>query len=258
MEKDNRKIIFTASWDDGHKLDLRLFDLLSRYGLKSTFYIPRSCSFRSLTDEEVKIIAGEQEIGAHTLNHPDLTKISLTKAQEEISGSKEYLEELLAKEVKMFCYPSGYYNNQVKEVVKEAGFLGARTTQEWSFGGSLDFFETPISLHIYPFPFRPLSSLGQYKNPANFLKPFFHHFPDILKHNLNSKAFFSWQGLARASFYYAKKRGEIFHLFGHSWEIEKYGMWQELEKFLKFVADDKENLIFLTNGEALEFFKKNN
>jgi len=28
--------------------------------------------------------------------------------------------------------------------------------------------------------------------------------------------------------------GGVFHIWGHSWEIEKYKMWDELELFFKF------------------------
>ncbi|MEK9209488.1 MAG: polysaccharide deacetylase family protein [Patescibacteria group bacterium] len=254
---ENSKILFTTSWDDGHELDLKLQDLLSGYGLKGTFYIPKDYNLRSLNESEIRFFAQNQEVGAHSLTHPDLPGVSLEKSREEIFGSKKYLEELLGQEVKMFCYPSGFYNDSVKNLVREAGFLGARTTKEWFFGGAFDFFEMPVSLHIYPFPFRPLSSLRQYKNPKNFLAPFLQNYQEIIKRRLNPKTFFGWQNLARASFLYAKERGRIFHLFGHSWEIEKYGMWRELEKFLKFVADNKDNLIFLTNSETLEFFSRN-
>jgi len=257
MEKDNRKIIFTTSWDDGSKFDLKLQDLLSQYGLRGTFYISNNRDLRSLSDENIRHLAEEQEIGAHTLNHPKLTEISPEKAREEIAGSKKYLENLLGREVKMFCYPYGNYNAEIKKIVQEAGFLGARTTEEWFFGGNFDFFEMPTSLHIYPFPFRPLSSFRQYKNPKFFLAPFLRNYQEIIKRRLNPNAFLGWQNLARASFYYAKNHGEIFHLFGHSWEIEKYGMWRELEEFLKFVADNKDGLIFLNNSETLEFISRN-
>ncbi len=30
----------TTSWDDGHPLDFRVAELLSKYGLRGTFYIP--------------------------------------------------------------------------------------------------------------------------------------------------------------------------------------------------------------------------
>ena len=38
MKKNLIKIV-TTSWDDGHKLDLKLAKLLKKYGVPATFYI---------------------------------------------------------------------------------------------------------------------------------------------------------------------------------------------------------------------------
>ena len=114
--------IVTTSWDDGYKPDLRIVQLLQTYKLKGTFYITPFLG--DLTDLEIKKIDKSQEIGAHSLTHPRLTKISLVEAKKEIKGSKEYLENILGHSIKMFCYPRGEYNEQIKKLVKESGFLG--------------------------------------------------------------------------------------------------------------------------------------
>lgn len=248
---ENKKIAFTTSWDDGSKFDIKLSELLLKYGMRGTFYIPKSFELRTLSDSEIREIAKHNEIGAHTLTHADLTKLSPCVAEKEIKESKEYLDELLGIETKTFCYPKGFYNNEIKNIVKQVGFKGARTTCEWSFEFPRDFFEIETSLHIYPFPLRPLNSFLQYKNPKNFLAPLVRNYPEIAKRKLGIKSFLSWQGLARTSFLYARDFGRVFHLFGHSWEIEKYGMWEDLEKFLKLVSE-QENIVFIKNSELLD------
>ena len=41
----------------------------------------------------------------------------------------------------------------------------------------------------------------------------------------------------KALFHHAHDTGQPwFHLWGHSWEIEKYGMWGILETFLQWVS----------------------
>lgn len=248
---EDKKIVFTTSWDDGSKFDLRLCNLFSKYNIRGTFYIPKQFELRTLSDGDIKEISKVHEIGAHTLTHASLTKISPKNAEKEIKESKEYLDGLLGLETKMFCYPRGFYNDEIKNIVKNVGFHGARTVKQWSFEVPRDFFEMETSLHIYPFPFRPLNSILQYKNPKNFLAPFLLNYPEIKKRKLGVKAFLSWQNLARASFLYARDFGGVFHIFGHSWEIEKYGMWRDLENFLKFVSE-QENIIFAVNGELLD------
>ena len=62
----------------------------------------------------------------------------------------------------------------------------------------------------------------------------------------------SWNNFAEEYFRSVVKNGGQFHLWGHSWEIEKYGMWQDLEKFFKFVSQQKD-ISFLTNSEFIEY-----
>ena len=64
-------------------------------------------------------------------------------------------------------------------------------------------------------------------------------------------SFFSWANLAKNLFDYTLKNGKIYHLFGHSWEIEKYGMWQELEEVFKYIAG-RPNISYLNNSQTLE------
>ncbi len=85
-------MIITTSWDDGHKSDLRLVKLLSQYGLRGTFYIPKICKLRSLTDHEIINTSKTQEIGAHDFNHDHLTQLDLEELRNQIPGSREYLE----------------------------------------------------------------------------------------------------------------------------------------------------------------------
>src|SRR3989344_6003683 len=98
----------TTSWDDGDILDTKLAELLSRYGMKGTFYITKQYREKRLSEDEILAISKNHEIGAHTLTHPDLRKLSKEEKMREIKGSKEWLEDMLGKEVVSFCYPSGF------------------------------------------------------------------------------------------------------------------------------------------------------
>ncbi len=73
-------------------------------------------------------LAAGHEIGSHTLTHPFLTKISLKEAREEISASKKKLEDIFGVAIRHFCYPYGDWNPAVRDLVKEAGYETACTT----------------------------------------------------------------------------------------------------------------------------------
>ena len=63
-----------------------------------------------------------QEIGSHTLTHPDLTTLSLTEARREIFDSKKKLEDLFQRPVRHFCHPYNKSNAAVRDLVIEAGY----------------------------------------------------------------------------------------------------------------------------------------
>jgi peptidoglycan/xylan/chitin deacetylase (PgdA/CDA1 family) len=70
------------------------------------------------------------DFGAHTVTHPILTKISIKQAKNEIINSKRDIEKRLKKSVNTFSYPNGLtndFNNDIKDLIKESGFVCATT-----------------------------------------------------------------------------------------------------------------------------------
>lgn len=71
------------------------------------------------------------DFGAHTVTHPILTRIGKEQAEREISHSKAEIERKICKRVFHFSYPNGKkpdFNEQIKQLVKNAGFLSACST----------------------------------------------------------------------------------------------------------------------------------
>jgi len=86
-----------------------------------------------LTVQQVRELqAAGMEIGAHTVNHPILARLDQATARQEIATSKQYLEELLGQEVKLFAYPNGKlgqdYLLEHVQMVRELGFVAAAST----------------------------------------------------------------------------------------------------------------------------------
>lgn len=71
-------------------------------------------------------------IGAHTINHPILKVLPEEQQQQEISRSKQQLEEWLDAPVRHFAYPNGAegvdFDNTAVQVVQQAGFSSAVVT----------------------------------------------------------------------------------------------------------------------------------
>lgn len=73
-------------------------------------------------------LAAGQQIGSHTQTHPRLTELAVSKAREEISASKQSLEDRFGVPVEHFCYPYGDWNETVRDLVAAAGYKTACTT----------------------------------------------------------------------------------------------------------------------------------
>jgi peptidoglycan/xylan/chitin deacetylase (PgdA/CDA1 family) len=67
-------------------------------------------------------------IDAHTRSHPNLTTLTSSQQQAEIAGSRQDLLDLGATPVSAFAYPLGAYNSSVQQQVRNAGFIGARSS----------------------------------------------------------------------------------------------------------------------------------
>ena len=228
-ERGYKDLIVTTSWDDGQKIDFKLAKLLTRYNIKGTFYITKSyCD--PLEKQDVVEIDQEHEIGAHTLNHVDLTKISISEARREIEGSKEYIEELIGHKIKMFCYPWGEYNNEIENIVKDAGFIGARTCNHGDFGLPKDPNEWHITLH---------ASNGSPRMTFKIWR---------INH-LSIRSLIDWEIRAKELFDLAREKGGVYHLWGHGSEFEEKNVLDKLERVFKYISN-REGVKYVTNGKV--------
>ena len=232
---------FTTSWDDGYTLDLKVADMLANYGATGTFYVcPRKQhQHEMLSPDQIAELSKSHEIGAHSLRHPWLTQVSSIEAKQEIEESKAWVEQLTAKECKMFCYPFGDYNDSIKEIVKTAGFKGARTTEDLRFSSD-DPYAMPTTLQVTPFPKR--KRFSRWWHPLDLYGPLRVRQSRLRALEIKREDTKSWLSLAVALFdkslqATANNQQPFFHLWGHSHEIERYGLWQDFEMFLKHVKD---------------------
>jgi peptidoglycan/xylan/chitin deacetylase (PgdA/CDA1 family) len=227
-------MIITTSWDDGDILDERVAEMLDRQGLTGTFYIARNHRPKRLSEAGIRMLAARFEVGAHTLNHPDLTTLAPASQKSEIAGSKAWLEDITGKPVTMFCYPCGRFDRKTKQAVRQAGFRGARTIRQFSVTPPRDHFALRTTLQVHPNVLRrnTLRDLGHYLIHGALGAAF----PAALwaksLHGRNNWSRMADLLLAAA----AAGEGGVFHLWGHSWEIEEKAMWRECDAFLRSIS----------------------
>jgi hypothetical protein len=60
-----------------------------------------------------------------------------------------------------------------------------------------------------------------------------------------------WLAAARRGFEHVAHTGGMWHLWGHSWEIEEHGLWDDLAELLAFVGG-RDSVQYLPNGVLME------
>ena len=233
---------FTTSWDDGHPLDLRLAELLSQYDLRGTFYVPRrNLEGRSvLSKAELRRLGSEFEIGAHTFDHVRLNTVPRAEVARQVRAIKTALEDELGHEVAGFCYPGGVHDARIRDTVRSAGYNYARTIENLWLEPPRDPFQLSTTLQFYPHDrFTYVKNLARghlYERASGF---------ELAVRGASLAV------TLRALLERAIARGGMFHLWGHSWELEEHDLWGELEAFFAIVRDRVPGHQRLDNAELI-------
>lgn len=116
--------IITITDDDGYaSFNQYGLPLLKQYGFNSTDYIITEDPERGsayVNDSMIKDLYNSgQEIGSHSITHPDLSTLSSSQLDTELGGSQTYLQNLLGTPVPNFAAPYGSYNQQVLDIAKK-------------------------------------------------------------------------------------------------------------------------------------------
>jgi peptidoglycan/xylan/chitin deacetylase (PgdA/CDA1 family) len=177
------------SVDDGCASDVRIAELSLKYKIETIFYWPVEWQslaydkgYAPLTLDEAISITENFEIGAHTITHRHLTKISTEDAKREIRDGGIILEYIFNQIVNKFCPPRGYTNPELTEYT-----LLFYESQRLTKGENL--------VHIHP------------DSGANNNMP--------------------WRE------YYGQNKDKITEAWCHSWELDKFNLWDELEEWMK-------------------------
>ena len=236
------KPVITTSWDDGHPLDLRVAAVLARYGLRGTFYVPLVPVGDRVLDrtEMQELLDMGMEIGSHTVSHAVLTELPDVEVDREMGNSRRKLEDLLGVAVTSFCYPKGRFSTRITQRARLAGYRLCRTTVDFRTGIHFDPVRMPVSLHLFPH-----SAFAHYRHALRCrnwrgLWNWHGRFRGVT--NVESLAAYMVEGIL--------ERGGVFHLWGHSWEIEEQGLWPMFDRLAAMLGGVTE-VSRLTNKDLL-------
>ena len=204
---------FTLSYDDGMTQDRRLAEIFRKYGLKCSFNVNagyfgkkragtylglRDIRYDRLTADEYAEVYAGHEVCGHSLHHPVLSNLGTPLAMYEIGEDKRLIEETVGRPIKMFAYPYGRYNDDVIELLRLAGYEGARTAES-SYGFDLpeDFMRWDATCH--------------------------HNDPRLTE---------------LAEDFVSRKQDwpMLFCIYGHSYEFDGDDNWERIESFAAFIS----------------------
>ena len=217
----------TLSYDDGVYADIRLSEIMKRYGIKGTFNLnsglfPHRGNHNRLDEESAFKLYKDcgQEIALHGDRHIFLDKVPLPEATREILLNRSYLENKYNRIVRGMAYAYGAYNDETVQMLKTLGVVYARTTEP-SYS-----FEIP----------------GDWLR----LKPTCHHRDGKFK-ELAEKFF---TGSPEEEFKH--REGWLFYLWGHAYEFDDDNNWELIEEFCKR-ASGRQDIWFATNMQVYEY-----
>jgi peptidoglycan/xylan/chitin deacetylase (PgdA/CDA1 family) len=157
MPLPKRAAIIT--FDDGYEESVSYaVPLMARHGFTAIFYLVASlvgqpskwllpelgCEFPLIDWNAARHLekAGFH-CGAHSLSHPHLADVSSATCRQELKQSRQILEDELGHEVRHLAYPYGSYNDNVRQLAAEAGYISACSTRKGLSGAEDDM----LALH---------------------------------------------------------------------------------------------------------------
>jgi len=118
----DKPVIIT--FDDGYRDNYETaFEILKKYNAKATVFIATGNIGEDgfLTERQIKELedSGLVRVEPHTRTHTDLSLITLRGVREQIETSNEALKKITGRDHRVFAYPYGGCNGEVKEIVSE-------------------------------------------------------------------------------------------------------------------------------------------
>lgn len=133
VDTEEKKVAlsFDAAW--GNEDTAQILEILEKHNVKVTFFM--TGGWVDKYPEDVKTIAAAgHDLGNHSENHKQMSKLSFEDCQEELMKVHERVENLTGKSMCLFRPPYGDYNDTLIKAVEEVGYY----TVQWDVD-SLDW-----------------------------------------------------------------------------------------------------------------------
>lgn len=228
---EGKRKALTLSYDDGVEQDIRLLEIMAKYGLKGTFnlnsalYAPEGQTWptghihRRMSKAQVTNVFAQsgQEIAIHAAEHGDLAVLPPAAAVWQVMRDKDNLEQQFGRIIRGMAYPYGTVTDALAQTLKGCGIAYARTT----------------------------ISTGGFALPENWIK-----LPATCHHNAPELMSLSRRFVEESVRYQPR----LFYLWGHSYEFEANDNWAVIEEFAAFMGR-RTDIWYATNIEIHDYIQ---
>ena len=232
----------TFSYDDGEREDIRLAQIINRYGIKCTFninsdFVAQMPGKKKLALEEIKtyLLDAGHEVAVHGANHRALGKARAIDGITDVLKCRVSLEKAFGIIVRGMAYPgsgitvmvnNASYEN-IRQYLKNLDIAYART-----IGGDNNLFMLPTDWYAW--------------------MPTAHHDnPKVLEY---AKKFVEIDIDNSSVTRYCPR---LFYLWGHSYEFEHNDNWDLLETLCEILGR-RDDIWYATNIEIYEYVQAYN
>ena len=221
---------FSMSYDDGVFQDIRLIEILNRYGLKATFNLNSGLfgqqrilqvrgvpvNHNRLKAEDIRGVYAGHEVAAHTVTHAMLPEYSQEEIVREVEADRLALSELTGYEVVGMAYANGGENNNdtVAQVIRE------RTNIQYA---------------------RTITCTGNFAIQKNLLR----YNPTVFHLRMDEMFTLGQQFLELTP-----ETPQLFYVWGHSYELDAENTWNRFEEFCRMMSGHPD-VFYGTNREVL-------
>jgi len=133
---DPAKPMVALTFDDGpSKHTSRLLDVFATHGGRGTFFVIGNI-LENRADVLNRMVTEGHEIGGHSWDHRQLTKLSTTDLSNELVGTRAKIHELTGVDAGLLRPPYGSYNSQVQNMCKDLGIVivnWSLDTLDWKY-----------------------------------------------------------------------------------------------------------------------------
>ena len=225
----------TLSYDDGVREDIKLAEIINRYGIKCTF---NHTNAENMSKEEVEkyIILKGHEIAVHGANHRAEGLIRQIEGIEDVLSCRKNLESKFGIIIRGMAYPdsgirkimTGNKYENIKAYLKNLDIAYART-----LGEDNNLFMLPEDWYAW-------MPTAHHVNPK-----LMEYIEEFLNIEFSEKMYIS------------NRYPRLFYLWGHSYEFEKENNWELLERICEKMSD-KVDIWHATNMEIYNYVKAYN